>query len=173
MARGYYGEEDDAYDLVEDYADLEELEIPDVPWREDIEKIPRPSIKLKEICEAEKYQAEKNVLDKRFEDGEISLGAYDSILRPKRLKATTRCALASVDLIIDDLGDASEDYDLLTTGNLEKIEQKERLKNKIEAIGPDVAEELADRIHDEERLSDDTYERIKMQTRLAKRNGAK
>ena len=45
-------------------------------------------------------------------------------------------------------------------------ELKDRLKETIEDIGPDAAQELADRMHEEERLVDDTYESIKRQIRL-------
>ena len=141
MTRDCYREDDDQYDLVEELDDLEDLEIPDVPWKEDIEKIPDLDLKLKEIQEAEKFKTEKKALDDRLENGELSLGAYDSILRPKIRKATTRCGLASVGLTYDDLGDVSEDYALLTTGNLENTEKKDRLKKTIEDIGPEAAQE--------------------------------
>ena len=180
MSRDCYDDDVEQYELVEDQIEemelledqerINELEIPDVSWKEDIEKIPDLDLKLKEIQEAEKFKAEKKALDDRLDNGELSLGAYDSILRPKIRKATTRCGLASVGLTYDDLGDISEDYDLLTTGNLEKTKQKERLKEMIEDIGPKAAQERADRMHDEESLLDDTYESINRQIRLRKRN---
>lgn len=57
----------------------------------------------------------------------------------------------------------------MATGDLKMLELKDRIKDRIEEIGPDAAEELADRMHEEERLSDDTHERIKRQTRLNRR----
>jgi len=51
------------------------------------------------------------------------------------------------------------------------LELKDRLKDTIEDIGPKAAEELADRMHEDERLSDDTDERIKIQIRLKRSNG--
>ena len=86
-------------------------------------------------------------------------------------KATTRCGLASVGLTYDHLGDVSEDAELYATGDLKMLELKDRLKDTIEDIGPKAAEELADRMHEDERLSDDTDERIKIQIRLKRSNG--
>lgn len=181
MSRDYYHEDDiDDYELVEDQIEqpdlieevMEDLEIPDVRWKEDIERITDLDIKLTEIQKAEKFITEKKVLDDRLENGEISLGAYDSILRPKITKATRSAGFASVGLSSDKLGDLSEDAELLVTGegDLKKTKLKDRLKDRIEDIGPDAAEEFADRMHEEERLSDDTHERIKRQTRLKRAN---
>jgi len=172
MSRGYYGEEDDDQyvEFVDDQPEYDDLEIPDVRWKEDIEKIPDHDLKLKEIQEAEKFEAEEKALRDRVENGDMSLGMYESIIRPKMRKATTRCGLASVGLTYDDLGDLSEDAEFLATGDLKMTELKDRLKDTIEDIGPDAAEELADQMHEEERLSDDSYERIQRQIRLNRRS---
>jgi hypothetical protein len=182
MGRDYYGDDDtDQHELSEDQIEMQELledqerindlEVPEVRWKEDIERIPDLDLKLEEIQKAEKFIAEKKALDDRLENGEISLGAYDSILRPRMRKATTRCGLASVGLTYDHLGDVSEDAELYATGDLKMLELKDRLKDTIEDIGPKAAEELADRMHEDERLSDDTDERIKIQIRLKRSNG--
>lgn len=170
MTRDCYREDDDnRYDFVEDNTDLDDLEVADVPWKEDIEKIPDLDLKLKEIQEAEKFKAEKKALDDRLENGEISLGAYDSILRPKIRKATTRCGFASVGLTYDDFGDVSEDYDLLTTGSLVLTKLKDQIKETIEDLGPDAAKDLADQMLAEERLEKDTHDLISRQIRINKR----
>jgi hypothetical protein len=177
MGRDYYGDDDtDQYELSEDQIEMQELledqermndlEIPEVRWEEDIERIPDLDLKFEEIQKAEKFIAEKKALDDRLENGEISLGAYDSILRPKIRKATTRCGLASVGLTYDDLGDISEDYDLLTTGSLKLTKLKDQIKETIEDLGPDAAEDLTDNMLEEERLGREAYDLIKRQSRL-------
>jgi len=177
MSRDYYDDDVEQYELVEEQIELveeeeemDDLEIPDVRWKKDIEKIPDPDLKLKEIKEAEKFCIEKKALEDRLENGEISDGMFESIMRPKMRKAATRCGLASVGLTYDDLGDLSEDAEFLATGNLKMTALKDRLKDTIEDIGPDAAEELADQMHEEERLSDDSYERIQRQIRLNRRS---
>ena len=173
MARGYYGEEDDTRDLVEDYTELEELGIPDVYWKEDIEHIDDPKIKLQEIKEAEKYWAKQQELGKKVDSGEISVGAYQSNLQPMARKACTRCALESVRISFDDLGSLSEDAELLVTGegDLKMTELKDRLKEKIERIGPDAAEDRAKRMHDDDEIGDDAYDCISRQIRIERSKG--
>jgi hypothetical protein len=177
MGLDYYNDDDtDQYELSEDQIEMQELledqermnelKIPDVYWKKDIENIPDHDVQLEEIQKAEKLSALRKTLGERVDNGKISVGMYDSIIRPKMRKAATRCGLASVGLTYDDLGDLSEDLEFFATGDLKKLELKDRLKATIEDIGPDAAEELADRMHEEERLSDDTHERIKRQIRL-------
>lgn len=54
------------------------------------------------------------------------------------------------------------------TGDLKMTELKDRLKKTIDNIGPDAAQELADRMRDEEKLSEDTYDSINRQIRMAR-----
>jgi hypothetical protein len=172
MSRDYYRDDDDIdqYEFVEDQDEINDLEIPDVRWKEDIDKIPDHDLKLSEIEEAKKFRNEERALRESLENGDISLGMYESIIRPRMRKAATRCGLESVGLTYDDLGDLSEDAELLATGDLKMPGLKDRLKDTITDIGPDAAEELANRMHEEERLSDDSHERIKRQIRLSRRN---
>lgn len=178
MSRDYYHEDDiDDYELVEDQIEqpdlfeevMDDLEIPDVQWKEDIERITDLDLKLKEIQEAEKFITEKKALDDSLDNGEISLGAYDSIIRPRTRKASTRCGLESVGLTYDQLGDLSEDNELLPKG-LEMIELKDRLKDTIDDIGPDAAEELADEMHDDDEIGDDAHDLISRQIRIRRGN---
>ena len=175
MSRDYYHEDDiNDYELVEDQIEqpdlieeaMDDLEIPDVRWKEDLAKIPDYDLKLEEIEKAKKFLNEEKVLREKVDSGDMSVGMYESITRPKIIKATTRAGLASVRFRYDDLGDASEDYDFLTTGDLKMTELKDRIKDTIEKMGPDAAEELADRMHDEERLGDDAHDLIKRQVRI-------
>jgi hypothetical protein len=185
VSRDYYDDDVEQYELVEDQIEemelleeqerINELEIPDVRWKEDIEKIPAYDVKLEEIEKAKNFLKEEKVLRERVDNGDLSLGMYESITKPIMKKATTRCGLASVGLTYDHLGDLSEDGEFIVTGegNLKMAELKERLKDKIEDIGPDAAEELADRMLAEERLGRDAHDLIKRQSRLKREGGKK
>jgi len=173
MSWDCYGEDDDnQYEFLEDQEDLNDLEIPDVPWQEDIKKIPDHNLQLEEIRKAEKLLNQEKTLREQLDKGEISRGRYDvihqDILMPKMWKATTQCGFATVDLTHDDFGDISEDEEFLMTGDLKMTELKDRLKKTIDNIGPDAAQELADRMRDEEKLSEDTYDSINRQIRMAR-----
>ena len=180
MSRDCYDDDVEQYELVEDQIELQELleeqerinelEIPEVRWKEDIEKIPNHDRKLQEIEKAKTLLDEEKALKARLDSGEISEGKHDAIyqdiIKPKMRKATTRCGLASVGLTFDHLGDISEDAEFSATGSLKLPELKDRLKKTIEDIGPDAAEELADRMLAEERLGKDAHERISRQIRI-------
>ena len=178
MPRDYYSDDDtEQYELVEDQEEIDNLEIPDVSWKEDIENIPDHDLQLEEIELAKKLLNDEKTLRERLDKGEISIGKYDvihqDIIWPKMRKAATRCGLKSVDLTWDRLGSLSEEAGDLATGDLKMSKLMDRLKDTIDSIGPDAAEELADRMHDEERLSDGTHERIKRQVRLTRSNSRK
>lgn len=94
MSWDCYGEDDDnQYEFLEDQEDLNDLEIPDVPWQEDIKKIPDHNLQLEEIQKAEKLLDQEKTLREQLDKGEISRGRYDvihqDILMPKIWKATT------------------------------------------------------------------------------------
>jgi hypothetical protein len=129
MSRDYYRDDDvERYWLVEDQInhveqvedeeDMADLEIPDVSWKDDIEKIPDFDVKLEEIEKAKKFVSEEKVLREKVDSGDLSVGMYESITKPIRKKATTRCGLASVGLSFDHLGDVAEDAGLLATGEI-------------------------------------------------------
>lgn len=171
MSRDYYRDDDDIYpyEFVEDQDEINDLEIPDVRRKDDLDKIPDHDLKLSEIEEAKKFRNEERALRESLENGDISLGMYESIIRPKMRKAATRSGLGSVGLTYDDLGDLSEDAEFLASGDLKMPELKDRLKSTIANIGPDAAQKLADRLHEEEALSKDTHDRISRQVRIHRR----
>ena len=146
-----------------------EIEIPEVAWADDIRKIENPEIQQNEIERAEKYLEKEKILRNKVNTGEISVGQYDSELRPIRAKSATRCALESVDLTYDHLGDLAENHDLLVAGNLEILDQKERLNKTIDAIGEDRAMDVADRMLEDERLSEKGHDLISRQIRIHKK----
>jgi len=64
-----FGEMPDEYPEEEDQklAEMVDMEIPDVYWAKDIEKIPDPEIKKKEIEIGEKYRKEGDPVIEMFE----------------------------------------------------------------------------------------------------------
>ena len=144
----------------------EYLEIPEVPWDEDIRKIEDLEIQQREIEFAEKYLEKEKILRNKVDTGEISVDQYDYELRPIRTKSATRCGLETVGITYDHLGDVAENQDLLIAGNLEVLDQKERIKETIEIIGEDAAQELADRRRRDENLSEKGHELISRQVRI-------
>ena len=155
--------------------DLKEMDIPDVWWAESIKDIENPQIRHKEIEAAEKIFEEQKALDEKLESGEISKSRYDHenlvILGRERAKFSTRCDLESVGLTYDHLGDLSEDWEILTSRDLELAEKKESLKKMIELRGLEASQELADDILAEGKISKDTHDSISRQVRKARLNG--
>jgi hypothetical protein len=159
-----FEQEDDGQEILDD------LLIPEVDWAEDIKKIENDDLRQEEIQKAEKLLKEDKALRDRLDRGEIELNSYvlerQNTIFTKMGKARTRCGLKSVGVTYDDLGDLAEDSENLLSSEKGMNELKERLKDTIEDIGPDTAEELADRMHNEKKLSKDTYDRISRQIRL-------
>jgi len=93
------------------------------------------------------------------------------VLGRERAKFSTRCDLESVDLTYDHLGDLSEDWDILNSGDLELAEKKDSLKKMIELRGPEASQELADDMLAEGKISKDTHDSILRQVRKARLNG--
>jgi hypothetical protein len=154
--------------------DFKEIDITDVWWTESIKKIENPQIRQKEIEAAEKILEKQKTLDDKLESGEISKSRYGHenlvVLGREKAKFSTRCDLESVDLTYDHLGDLSEDWGILTSGNLELAEKKESLKKMIELRGPEASQELADDMLAEGKISKDTHVSISRYVREARLN---
>ena len=168
----------DGYDLEQEEDDLEldekYMEISDEDLRHDIKAIEDPVIQKKESENAIKLFNEKKALRNRLDRGEINMDTYDATylekIKPKITKAKSRCAFASVRLNWDDFGDVMEDIENLPKEDTRMAELKDGIKEKISVIGPDAAQELADRLHEEEVLSKDAHDRISRQVRIQRRN---
>lgn len=108
--------------------DLKEIDNPDLWWTESINKIKNPQIKQKEIESAEKILEKQKTLDEKFESGEISKSEFDHEnlvnLGREKAKFSTRCDLESEGITYDHLGDLSEDWEIMTAGDLELAEKK-------------------------------------------------
>ena len=148
----------------------ENLEIPDEWYAEDIKNIDDPELRAKEIEEAEKIRDWEQELNEKLDAGEIShhehWAEYEFEIRPAKIKFSTRAALESEGITYDMLGDISEDWDLITADNQRLMCLKEDLEKRIDLMGPEASQELADRMLEEERLSKEAHEMISRQVRL-------
>ena len=153
-------------DLVEDDSD-----IPDVWWADDIRQIEDPVIRQKEIEAAEKLLEEGKELLRKYEDHEIDGPTFDDRyqeLSKRERKAATRSGLESVGLSWDQIGDVAEDSSFLAKGDTQLSDQKDRIREMIREMGPDDAQELADEMYEDGRISKQAHETISRQIRLAR-----
>lgn len=149
-----------------------DLEIPDVFWADDIAKIEDPRLRNHEIRAAQKIVQQERELSARMESEGMDPGTREveilCSLMPKKRVAATRSALANVGLTYDHLGDIAEDQQMLCTGNPDLLDRKVDLLGTISEMGPDRAQELADRMLEEEGISDEAHESISRQVRLSR-----
>ena len=156
-----------------DETDIENLqlenEIPDVHWAKDIAQIENPILREREIEAAKKIVEKEEEINARVESGELC--QFDAemefeSLRSQKAAASTRSGLASVGLTYDHFIDVAEDFDHLTLGHYKTVESADRLKRIICELGPQRAQQLADRWMEERRLSRESYDLITRQARL-------
>ena len=145
-------------------------DIPDVPWKNDIQAIKNPILREMAIEEANKIIEEKRVLDERYKSGEIDIIDYQyeyfQVLGRKKIAAATRAALASEGITGDHLGGLSEDQGLLVAGDTKALDSKDKVEKIIREIGTDAAQDLADRMLEEGKISKETHESISRMVRI-------
>jgi len=148
------------------------IEEKDPEWAETIRKIPYQQVIEKEIESVNEFIDKQEALEEKLINGEISQSAYDHesliVLGKERAKLETRCELEAEGITWDHLGDLTEDVDIASTGNYRLFENKERLIETIDKIGPEAAQELANKRLAENELSEDLHESISRQIRLRK-----
>jgi len=158
----------------DELADLEnqeaEPETPEVSWAEDIQKIDNQVLREKAIEEAERIVDQEAELNAKHEAGEISdlnaeLEALHTI-RPQKVRASWKADLASAGLTGDHLGDIGEEQLLISTGDPDILDQKDRVRNRVRLDGADYSQELADRMQKEGELSEEAHEMLSRQARL-------
>jgi hypothetical protein len=154
-------------------AEAKSMEVPDVAWKEDIDKIENPDIRKKEIEIAEKSNKKWKAVEEKVDSGEITEVDYFGELIckrwPEERKHTTRCGLESEGLTYDHLGDAAEDLDLSIAdagGNPKPAQMKNEVKKMIHRRGPEASQELADEMLEDGKMSKETHDTISRQVRL-------
>jgi len=164
------GSED--YDDYDDYVDYEDapeeiVEISKPDWMaddcwEEINQIEDLEVRQDRIEREEKVHEQRVELDRKYESREIddigySAGNIDQHFREARV--STRRGLRSVGLDYDQLGQISEEYDILVKGDPDLMDINDRVNDRVKA-DPQSAQETADRMHDEGRLSEEAYRLI-------------
>lgn len=175
------GDYADDYDMEHEDDDLEHedeyLDIPDEDLRRDLKAIEDSTIRENESQKVKKIFNEKNELRDRLDRGDISLDTYDAIyietIKPQMSKAKTRCGQASVGLNNDRIADIIEDAEYLHKEDTRLSGLKDSLKQKISYLGPDRAQEEAERLLEEEIIGKDVHSRISRQVRIHRGYGKK
>jgi len=104
---------------------------------------------------------------KKDEAGGKKFKSQDNYGLPAKETSTKiREELSSVGLSYDHLGDLSEDLAFIFMDDAQLIGLKEDIRKMIDEKGPDHAQEVADRMLKEERLSDPAHEMISRLVRI-------
>jgi len=169
MAREYDDEIDFEDDVEEDEEIVrEDVEILDVWWAEDIRKIENSDIQRKEIEAAERLLNEKKEREDRYIEEKKDFRGFwaeNPDLHMKETRTATRCAIESDGLTWDHLIDLSDDTGHLT--DIEYLEQKDRDKNLLKEVDPEVGKEFVENvIEEEEELSEEGAESLRRLVRL-------
>jgi len=146
-------------------------ELPEVSWKNDLREIDDDELRDIHIEKAEDILEKDQQISDEYDAGEISdteweIRQYE--IQKESAKAATRAGLASVGLTPDHLADISEDNDLLQAGNIDAIELKDRLRERIDEIGPEEAQMLADEMLEDGRIGKDAHDAISRQVRIKK-----
>jgi hypothetical protein len=150
-----------------------EMEIPPVRWAEDIERIRSPEIREREIEAAKDFLENEKELDRKLEAGEISESQhlFDREIQVIHGGATisTRCALAAEGITYEILGDLGDDVTYKLRPKLDLPKLRPEIRETVEALGPDAAQELADRMLEEDNQGfKEAHEIISRQVKLAR-----
>lgn len=145
------------------------MDIPDVDWAEDIRQIENPILREREIKAAKKLDQKEKAINAKVESGKLTPFQAEcefSDLRNEKSNASFRASLASIDLTWDHLFDVAEEYDLLTTGDYNTVKLADEVEKAIGRLGPDLAQEQADKMFEKGQLSKKTYDFISRKVRL-------
>ena len=152
---------------------IEDEDIPEVGWKEEIKNIEDTEIRNEEIEIAKEILDEEKKNNERYESGEITeyqhWEKYEFGIRKEKVNASFRCSLESIGLTFDHLGDLDEDVEITIAegaGNEKPARMKEGVKKLIRHEGPDFAQDLADQEKDKGNLQDKSYKSISRQVRL-------
>ena len=150
--------------------------IPDVYWAEDIAGIENPELRTRAIEQAESIRDARAELETKLDAGVIDLDQFEAEvnfnIRPKESRASSSAGLNAAGITYDDLGSLSEDRRFLEEKAADPdsplVDLKAEVRKKAHRMGPDHAQELADRMYEEEELTDEAYELISCENRRVK-----
>ena len=180
-----YDEEDleyseDVEDLPEDIEDVEEVDealLEKVEtlkeggawWAEEILEIENEQLREKAIESSEKYvEKRRAAIEKSESEGKDLKYFYSDHphLVTQAVKISSRISRESVGITGNDLGDVAEDMRFLAAQDLESLEAKDRVRNLLEQVDPEVGKELAEKVIEEEELSGEAAESLRRLARL-------
>ena len=156
--------------LDENFMDVADL--PPIEGAEFIAKIEDPEVREREVEAAERICEKRQDLERKLDSGEISQGAYEherQLLGIKANRAITRWELAAQGVTYDKIGDTMEDWNHILDENLIWAKYRSRIKERAEEIGPESAQELADRMRKEGRLSKEAHDIVTRQVEQVRR----
>ena len=153
----------------------EEMEIPEVEWAEDLERIEDLEIRQEEIKAAEEIVEKERDLNERRESGETTGEAYLSerniYLRGKKREATTRSFLKSRGRNVGNhLGRVFEGWDDIKEGSQAMVRKKTDLWDVKNQLGEEGFEELLNRTVDGHELREEIDEEV-LEKRKSKKRG--
>lgn len=138
-------------------------ELPDLPGIESIVRIEDPERRDKRIEEAKMLKEEERKLGEEYESGRIDQATYEGKLFGKYLhkeaQFEAKCDLESVGITYGKLNQLSGQYQAITTGDPDRIDLNDRLDKFVEN-NPEHAQEEADKMFEEGRLSKKNYDTI-------------
>lgn len=130
-----------------------------------------PERRGERIEEAKMLKEEERKLGEEYDSGKIDQITFEAkyffdYLR-KESRFETRCALESIGLPYSELGQIAEEYDILLTADPDLIDVNDRT-NEFVKDNPEYAQEVADRMYEEGRMSEDTHDFISEKVRRYK-----
>jgi hypothetical protein len=156
--------------LDENFLDVADL--PPIEGAEYIAKIEDPEVREREVEAAGRIYKKRQDLERKLDSGEISQGAYEHerhLHGIKTNRAITRWELAAQGVTYDKIGDTMEDWNHIPDENLDLGKYRSRIKETAEEIGPESAQEVAERRRRAGKLSKDGYDIIMRQVDQVRR----
>jgi hypothetical protein len=169
--------DEDVEDWPEDTEEVDEALIEKVEtlkeggawWAEDILDIENEQLCEKAIESSERFVEKKRAAVEKFESEGKDLKYFFSDhphLVTEAVKTASRISMATVGITGGDLGDVAEDMRLLNAQDLESLKAKDHVRSLLEQVDPEVGEELAEKVIEEEEVPEEAAESLRRLTRL-------
>ncbi len=113
----------------------------------------------------EKVKAAENEFEAKGKDFKY-FWAENPHLITERVRISSRISRESVGITGDDLGDVAEDMRFLAGRDLETLEAKGRARTLLGQVDPEVGKELAEKVIEEEEVSEEAAESLRRLARL-------
>ena len=143
---------------------LNEMEIPEVEWRDDIEKIEDLELREKEIQAAARIAEQENNLNERLDSGEITedqyLREYDLHIKHDKKRAAASSALESGNFTSDHLGNIADQLHTIDPGSVEMAVTRDLVERTVDTLGAESVQNMADKMLWERKISKDAYKAL-------------